>query len=571
MGCLRSAIDPESNKSQSIYAMNSMRTVNACVARAGVCGAGAPPTGFHAGAWEREGKSVVGLPVLIIVLVMTGLAPPTPVRADELAIESLSMDPMGTFHAHLGAARIEPGENGFPLEAEDLSINVEGRLPSPAPGPLFEGRIALESRRLVLSGSEFHGAEIDFDGTLDLAAAGSVTGMDLAGDLTLSFSEHPSHDAEGRRLGNRVKRISLGQVAGKLQWDEQSLKISGNLVFETVPLHFDLIHRFHDRDGKLRLDTGSVAAGRFKTGLSSILSTWSETRWPEALSLISGRVFLGATLRWNAKKGVRPLAASIGLADVAGCYGEIPFSGLKGRFETIIGPRMRVKTSGVSCDIVDIGVPITALHGAMTVDRRPNKAPAVAADLEAEMLGGHVLGERIELDFNRKVNRFNLELRDMDIARLVALYPLDGLRADGRLSGNLPFRLDSGGLRIRDGAITAVEPGGRIRYRPTDGGQALAGSAGQMALLFGVLEDFRYHALEATANYAPNGALQTDIAFKGEGVKIDGGRGRPVHFNLEVEQNILPLLESLRVINDINERFDKSIRHRCSPTAKGGS
>nr|VFJ57857.1 MAG: Dicarboxylate transport [Candidatus Kentron sp. FM]VFJ63346.1 MAG: Dicarboxylate transport [Candidatus Kentron sp. FM]VFK15073.1 MAG: Dicarboxylate transport [Candidatus Kentron sp. FM] len=539
----------------------------------------------YTGAWKREGKSIVGLPVLItgawergiglhlliIVLVMAGLVPSTPIRADELAIESLSMDPMGTFHAHLGAARIEPGKDGFPLEAEDLSIHVEGRLPSSAPGPLFEGRITLESRRLVLNGSEFHGAEIDFDGTLDLATGGPVTGMDLAGDLTLSFSERPSHDAEGRRLEHRVKRISFGQVASKLQWDEQSLKISGDLVFETVPLHFHLTHRFHTRDGELKLDAGSVAASRFKTGLSSILSTWSETAWPKALSLISGRVFLAATLPWNAKKGVRPLMASIRLADVAGCYSDLPFSGLKGRFDTIIGPRMRVKTSGVSCNIVDIGVPITALHGAMTVDRRPNKAPAVVANLEAEMLGGHVLGERIELDFNRKVNRFDLELRELDIAQLVALYPLDGLQADGKLGGNLPFRLDSGGLHVHDGAITAVKPGGRIRYRPTDGGQALAGSAGQMALLFGVLEDFRYHALEATTNYAPDGTLQTHIAFKGEGVRIDGGMGRPVHFNLDVEQNILPLLKSLRVVNDINEHFDKSIRHRCSPTAKGGS
>ncbi|MBT8421310.1 MAG: YdbH domain-containing protein, partial [Gammaproteobacteria bacterium] len=137
-----------------------------------------------------------------------------------------------------------------------------------------------------------------------------------------------------------------------------------------------------------------------------------------------------------------------------------------------------------------------------------------------------------------------------------------------KLSGSLPVLLGPEGIRIRNGRIAAVEPGGQVLYRPDGGGRSLADAAGQMKMLFDVLKDFHYHTLDATANYTPDGELKIDVVFGGRGVEI--GAERPVHFNLKIEQNILSLLKSLRVVNGINEHLDNSVRRHFSRIAPDG-
>jgi len=494
---------------------------------------------------SRRGLNLYGLPLLLIIaliivliIIIAGGSPLALAQPDdppdEISIESLSMDPLGAFQAHLHAARMEPGKDGIPLEAEEVSIDINGRLS----GSVFDGRIILKSRRLVLDGSEFKQARIDFDGKLNLAV-----GLDLIGDFTLSFSKPPSQRVKDRvrkdNVKNNVKKISFRQVTSKLQWDDRS------------------------GDGKLTFGIGSVDANHIETMVSSMRPIW-----PKALSLVSGQVSLDGALQWNAGKGEHPVIVTVGLSDVGGSYDKMLFSGLKGRFETIVGDGIQSKASEVSCAIVDVGVPITDLRGALGVKIGKDKRPVIVVDnLQARIFGGHVSEPRIRLDLNRKTNDFNLRFQDIDVARLIALYPLEGLQADGKLNGNLPLTLGPEGIGIHDGKIKSLEPGGRIQYQPNDGERTLAGAAGQMALLFHVLEDFHYHALDATANYTPDGQLGVHIALKGKGAKID--KGRSVHFNLNIEQNIMSLLKSLRLINGLNKRLDEKVRRRYSSSSGG--
>nr|VFK42339.1 MAG: Dicarboxylate transport [Candidatus Kentron sp. SD]VFK48221.1 MAG: Dicarboxylate transport [Candidatus Kentron sp. SD] len=480
-------------------------------------------------------------------------------------VESFSLDPLGGFRARFRVARLQSEEKHNPIEAEDASVDIDGRLSFSARGGLFEGRMTLESRVLMVNGSRFDRVRMDFNGRLRVTTG---IGIDLDGDSTLSFSEHPAHDVD-----NPVKRISVHRVKSKLRWNDRVLQISGDLQLSVppfvslLPLSFNLEHRFDAGNGKLTFDAGSFVADRIKKELFPILPMLSK-KWPGKLALAAGGISLDGVLRWGGKEAAPPLTALIGLSDIGGSYGNVLFSGLKGRFETTIGDRIRSRATDLSLSIIDVGIPITELRGAITLDPDEGKSPVITIDnLSAKLLGGRISEPRIRLDLNRKTNAFNIGFQDIDLASLVAMHRLEGLEARGKLRGNLPLRLGPKGARIQNARIIAMKPGGRIRYRPNDGARALAQSAGRIALLLDVLDDFHYHALEATANYTPDGELRVHMAIKGRGAEVD--EARPVDFNLRIEQNIISLLKSLRFVNGINERLGKSVRRHYSRTAGG--
>nr|VFJ67005.1 MAG: Dicarboxylate transport [Candidatus Kentron sp. DK] len=500
---------------------------------------------------------------LVLALIASGLAPARAGVPEDagVAIQQFSLDEHGVFHARLHAGQIRPQGKGPRIEAEDISLDIEGQLSFPGPEPLFDGRAVLESRALVLDDSVFHRVKADFRGQLRLGAD-----ADLAGVLTVSFSA-PS--TPGAKKG-RVRKIFFDRISGKLRRDDGALRASGRFRLGglDLPMGFRLFHRFDNGKGRLEIDAGALAAKRIRTEVFPLFPELSGS-WPRDLTLVSGKASLKGALRWDQRKGAHPLMISVELSGIGGGHGATLFSGLAGRFKTTVGDRIRSEASDVSLAIVDVGVPITDLGGGVTVDVDKDRAPVITlTGFSAKVLGGAVSAPGIEIDLNREENDFRVGFEGIDVARIVSLHPFEGLRADGRLSGELPIRLGPEGLSVGDGKVSAMAPGGRIRYRPDESGDAIADAAPQMKALMDVLEEFHYHTLEATANYTPDGQLKVDVSLRGRG-GIGGNAGRPVHLNLGIEQNIRSLLTELRRVDGLNDRLDDWVRRRFSPGGGG--
>jgi hypothetical protein len=77
-------------------------------------------------------------------------------------------------------------------------------------------------------------------------------------------------------------------------------------------------------------------------------------------------------------------------------------------------------------------------------------------------------------------------------------------------------------------------------------------------IVFEILEDLTYHTLETKVNYAPDGNLILNLAIRGISPKLD--EKRPIHFNLNLEQNVVQLLKSLRIADDIDDVLDKNVQ-----------
>ena len=68
----------------------------------------------------------------------------------------------------------------------------------------------------------------------------------------------------------------------------------------------------------------------------------------------------------------------------------------------------------------------------------------------------------------------------------------------------------------------------------------------------------QYDELEADVVYKPDGQLRLQLQIKGNSPGLHATR--PLHLNLNLDQNILSLVESLRAVNGLNDRIDSAVK-----------
>ena len=183
------------------------------------------------------------------------------------------------------------------------------------------------------------------------------------------------------------------------------------------------------------------------------------------------------------------------------------------------------------------------------------------------LFDGKVKGNDLVIDMNSEEHELVLVVVGLDLAQIVATQQLDGLSATGRLDGYIPLTITANGVRVTEGKIVAQQQGGRIQYTPTGGTAEIEQSAVGSEFLFRIIEDLNYHSLNIDVNYEEDGEMEMKLAIKGVSPKVD--EQRPVHFNLNLQQNVLKLLQGLRyaegVSEDIDRNVQKNFRNRKNP------
>ncbi|MCP3672170.1 MAG: hypothetical protein GY814_17420 [Gammaproteobacteria bacterium] len=359
----------------------------------------------------------------------------------------------------------------------------------------------------------------------------------------------------------KIKTAERTWVLNSLTMDgivtKGGLKAKGktNLSQAALPIQFKLNYDHTKGSAMLETQASNVAAKELKKRLGNQFGASLKM-----LDLVVGKLNMDSSIRWSKKNGMRPPTINLKLLGLGGRYNENYFSGLNGDFKLTLGDTLTAHTPRLSIDAIDIGVPITHLRSAVSLTRSRNQAlPQVKLNgFRAKFLGGIVSRPKINIDLNRTTNTLELDLEKIDLAQLVALHQLKDIKAAGRISGILPLRVGKAGISLQKGRISGDLPGGRIQYHPEDGGAALA-SAGHAGELLKILQDYHYHLLDAMANYTPDGKLSLHLFFKGKNPAQYGEQ--LINFNLNLEQNLLSLLKSLRAVQGINERLDQKVRH----------
>jgi hypothetical protein len=166
------------------------------------------------------------------------------------------------------------------------------------------------------------------------------------------------------------------------------------------------------------------------------------------------------------------------------------------------------------------------------------------------------LASPIALECPLQHGEFWVELRGLDLAQLVALEH-EHIEAAGRISGVLPLTWDAGSMSVSGGQV-AAEAGGWIRLRDVNDWKSMAGSNEQMMFAINALENFNYSALTSQVEFTPEGLLQLGISMQGSNPEVRGGQ--QIIYNLNVDTNIVSLLKSLEMADDISRRLQKNFR-----------
>ncbi|MEJ2308324.1 MAG: YdbH domain-containing protein [Gammaproteobacteria bacterium] len=458
-----------------------------------------------------------------------------------------------------------------------IALTHENGRPRLTLAPEFRARIErLEHHSLALehvevTAQEVQALSLSAQADSPLAGAGSYR-IDHAavthpafrlepGSFTLAVDATAQAPAVGGRLA--AQRHSLVVDGQALNFTDHeatfiltpgSLSIEGALALDNTAsdIGYVLNQDLQSTKGELQIESKPQGVRALAEALRRL-----EIAIPRELQLLSGSASVTGKALWGSE--LESVSTSIRLRNTGGRYGEAWFSGLESRFDLDLFPDLAGRSRSFSIPVIDLGIPVSELKGRISLSRAAGKLPVITlSDLRARLFKGTLSARRVRLDLNRRSNSFSLDFRDVSLAEMVRLQQFEEVEASGSLDGTLPITIGPSGLRISKGKATADAPGGYIRYRPKDAGAALKSASSETEMLLKALDDYRYDELEAGVVYEPDGQLRLQLQMKGNSPGLHATR--PLHLNLNLDQNILSLVESLRAVNGLNDRIDSAVK-----------
>ncbi|MEH6582507.1 MAG: YdbH domain-containing protein [Halioglobus sp.] len=278
--------------------------------------------------------------------------------------------------------------------------------------------------------------------------------------------------------------------------------------------------------------------------------------------LSSGRMTLDSKLQSSSfdLAGLKQ-QSQLKIADLSGVYDEYQFEGIAldakwsgvEQWQTQGPAEFSMKRLNMGFEVLDTHA-LLSLPKATAIDQ-----PTISLDeLSSTVFGGRLyLPEPHVWDFAAKSNRFTLRAEGWRLADMVALQEGQEIQAHGTLEGSLPVTVTGGRIIIAKGYLRALAPGGTIRYIANESSRSLADSSPELGMALDLLSDFQYEVLSSEVELDEAGNLSLGLSLAGKNPAFFDGRA--VNFNINLEQNLDPLLQSLRLSDKLVEQLENRI------------
>ena len=342
-----------------------------------------------------------------------------------------------------------------------------------------------------------------------------------------------------------------------------SAEFQGDLSCQSSGMTGPLTSRFQFNPEKT-VGSASYSFPEIKPDSDSPLFSSILKDWKEPYDIVSGTLSASGEYRWwtsNRGSFRDRLDMKLNVSDAGGFYDGVLFSGLN--YKDTIDLLPVIKSSDfalIKVDDVDIGMPVTEVSAKIRFKAtRSGPLPILLINaLSLSLLDGKVKGNDLEIDLNNDEHDLVLVVVGLDLSQIVALQQLEGLTATGRLDGYIPVTITENGIKITEGRIVSQNPGGQINYLPAGGTAEMEKAAMGSEFVFRIIEDLNYNTLEIDVNYEESGEMEMQLAIKGKSPKLD--TRRPVHFNLNLQQNVLKLLKGLRYAEGLSDEIDRNVQ-----------
>jgi hypothetical protein len=201
---------------------------------------------------------------------------------------------------------------------------------------------------------------------------------------------------------------------------------------------------------------------------------------------------------------------------------------------------------------IDIGVPVENTRTTFDMSLGDTNFTIFGQTFDAEVLGGRISSHSFNYDVMNGTGAVNLILDEVELNQILALQQED-FESSGKISGSVPVQIDKGKLSVSKGTISAIEPGGYIKYKPGQTVVNMLTENEQLKVVVETMQDFQYDKLIAELEYSPEGQLVARTSLQGSNPAYENGR--EVHLNIKLEENIAALLESLRLGDDLTRKI----------------
>lgn len=355
-----------------------------------------------------------------------------------------------------------------------------------------------------LSAEQLHTQDWDFNGTL----SGQLPQLELTGDLT---------GQQGLSLASKIRLL------------ENSIQGSATLkeIF-------------------------------FKAG-NPLQTTLKD--WPELISFNSGR--LRSQLDFTLPN-TGPLKVSINgsASGLSGIINRSEMKNLELQFSgQLSGQTLKLGIPNLTIEQLNPGILLgqIQLKNAHYQAKLDNLLEGVAdwQRVQVNLLNGSVWLETQKLDLQQP-QTLALQVQGLELQELLKVYPAEGLAGNATIDGQLPIHFANGELYIEAGQLKARQPG--VLQFQSEKIHALGQSNPAMRLVADALEDFHFSLLSSGLSYDQSGKLLLNVRLEGQNPDVE--KGRPIHLNINLEEDIPALLASIQLSGQVSEIIQKRVRER---------
>lgn len=433
---------------------------------------------------------------------------------------------------------------------------------------------------------------------LKASLAGLITPTSLQLDTKTPLILSAAAENKALELQLPALNMTLDDMQIRALWDEQqagSHALSAHIALQLDQLKHPLVKPLDwqwqgtldatmndgwqlDSPGKLSASSGLEVDHRLNLDPAQLRLQWqladvfllagntlatTLADWPELLTLQRGRIKHQGELLFNLTDASYQLQSSTELIDLTGFYDTTIFRGLSSVLQLDATPeQLQLSTAELKLNQIEQGLVAGPLQLAANYQAYLDNLLTGRLTLHENQLSlfnGQVSLPQQSYDLSQDEWRLPLQLDRLDLQQLLTQHPTSDLTGQGSFSGVIPVIISANGVEVAKGRLQAEEPGGRLSYRSPQA-QSMAASNPGMKTIIAALDDFHYSVLSSDVSYSSDGQLTLALRLEGRNPAMEGGR--PVHFNITLEENLPALITSLQLTNQLNEVIQQRVQQR---------
>ena len=194
----------------------------------------------------------------------------------------------------------------------------------------------------------------------------------------------------------------------------------------------------------------------------------------------------------------------------------------------------------------------------------PSTYEFTVSGARADFLGGEVAIPTLKLsDSSQSLNQeqgIDIILTGVDLASIVKLADYPQVIVEGAVSGYIPLNYTRGEksmtVTVSEGLISALKPGGSIRYTPVGG---ITNSNQSLQLVNEALANYQFSTLDTTLELDKAGELNLGVVLSG--INPDMNAGQAINLNVTINDNLYTLLKSLQASRTLTDELERRLEN----------